>query len=422
MIKFTPIRGTVDILPEEIVYWQKVENCAKTILKLANYEEIRTPIIEYTDLFIRTIGKNTDIVNKEMYNFQDLSNRNITLRPEGTAGVMRAYIYNNMANSKKNIHKLWYCGPMFRYERPQMGRKRQFHQFGIEVIGSSDVRAEVEIIMIVHDILKELNIDNLELHVNSIGNILDRSNYEKILTQYLLKYIADLDDDSKKRIYTNPIRILDSKNYKTQQILSTGPNIRDYLSNNSKEQFTEFLKYLESLDINYVINDKLVRGLDYYTNTAFEIKITNNESSESTICGGGRYDMLGTELSDNFIPAVGCAIGIERLVNILSKNNNKNIENCDFYIAANGQFALSKSLKVARILRQYKFVTNLDLSKSKFSHQIKKAKDINAKACIFIGDEEYINECLLIKWLDTFKQENISDNDLIKYLKNLRNK
>mgnify|MGYP000108527241 FL=1 len=266
------LRGTRDILPDEVGYWQQVEAIAQQILNRAAYREIRPPIFERTELFERGIGEATDVVGKEMYTFNDRATppRSVTLRPEGTAGVVRAYIQNSLYASG-GVQRLWYTGPMFRYENPQAGRQRQFHQLGVEVIGSSDPRADAEVIAIAKDILNTLGLVNLTLDLNSVGSTEDRQQYRQALVDYLTPYKDELDEDSQDRLTRNPLRILDSKDKRTQEIAQDAPSILDYLSSESQSHFDQVKQLLKDLGISYQLNPRLVRGLDYYTHTAFEI-------------------------------------------------------------------------------------------------------------------------------------------------------
>ena len=268
------VRGTRDILFPDIKLWQAVENIAREILECANYKEIRTPIFEQSNLFTRSLGQITDIVQKEMYTFQDKSKREITLRPEGTAGVVRSFIEHKLY-TKPSPQRFWYYGPMFRYERPQAGRQRQFHQLGLECIGSADARLDAEIISLAMEILQELKIHDLTLYINSLGDNKARKNYRQALYTYLYPYRYQLDIESQKRLENNPLRLLDSKDSQVKSLLAQAPSILDFLDQNSKTHFDLVCTYLDSLSIKYIVDPKLVRGLDYYNNTTFEIKSSN---------------------------------------------------------------------------------------------------------------------------------------------------
>src|SRR5919199_5601972 len=367
------LRGTRDILPEEVRYWQWVEAIARQILSLAAYQEIRPPIFERTELFERGIGEATDIVGKEMYTFNDRATppRSVTLRPEGTAGVVRAFIQNNLYASG-GVQRLWYTGPMFRYENPQAGRQRQFHQLGVEVIGSADPRADVEVIAIATDILQTLGLKDLTLNINSVGNFEDRPRYRQALVDYLTPYKNELDPDSQERLTRNPLRILDSKDKRTQEIVATAPSILDYLGEGSKRHFEQVQQLLSDLGISYQLNPCLVRGLDYYTHTAFEI-ISDDLGSQATVCGGGRYDGLVEELGGPSTSAVGWAIGLERLIILLQQNQESPRQRLDFYVVSRGDAAEAQALKLSQQVRQAGFSVELDLSGSAFKKQFARA-------------------------------------------------
>nr|YP_063550.1 histidine-tRNA synthetase [Gracilaria tenuistipitata var. liui]Q6B910.1 RecName: Full=Histidine--tRNA ligase, chloroplastic; AltName: Full=Histidyl-tRNA synthetase; Short=HisRS [Gracilaria tenuistipitata var. liui]AAT79625.1 histidine tRNA synthetase [Gracilaria tenuistipitata var. liui] len=396
-----PLRGTKDILPNEINYWHHIHDKALTILSLHNYSEIRTPIIESTSLFKRSIGETSDIINKEMYTFTDQGDRSITLRPEATASIARAFISNKLYHS--NIQRLWYLGPMFRYERPQSGRQRQFHQLGIECIGSINPMADTEVIHLANQLLKELQVKNYILEINSIGTLEERQSYKLDLVEYLSQYQQDLDQDSKNRMYSNPLRILDSKNLKTQEILDGAPKLKKYLNKRSTEHFYLVCTYLNNLNITYKINYKLVRGLDYYNQTAFEIK-TNSKNSQNTICGGGRYDTLIEQLGGPKTPAVGWAIGIERLLKIIEDKLILPKQKINVYIATQGLAAQKKIWEIIQALEKKNIKFELDLSNTSFHKQIKKAGKLGAKFCIILGDQEIMDNCVTIKRLDEYVQ------------------
>lgn len=405
------LRGTRDILPGEIAYWQQVEATARDILSRAAYREIRTPIFEETALFERGIGAATDIVGKEMYSFSDRKGRSMTLRPEGTAGVVRSLIEHKLYGLG-GVQRLWYTGPMFRYERPQAGRQRQFHQIGVEAIGTADPRADVEVIAIATDILQALGLKNLHLALNSVGNSEDRQGYRQALVDYLTPYQAELDADSRDRLTRNPLRILDSKDKRTQEIALDAPKIYEHLSPDSQKHFEQVQNLLTDLGISYELNHRLVRGLDYYTHTAFEI-ISDDLGAQATVCGGGRYDGLVQELGGPETPAVGWAIGLERLIILLQQLDATPASAIDFYVVSRGTTAAAQALKIAQKLRQSGFSVELDLSGSAFGKQFKRADRSGAKACLILGDEEAANETVQLKWLKTGQQEAIAQADLL---------
>ena len=418
-----PLRGTKDILPNEIETWEYLEKIATNVIEANNYKRIQTPIIEKTELFKRSIGNFTDIVNKEMYNFLDQGKRDITLRPEGTASIARAVISNKLY-LEKNINRLWYMGPMFRYERPQKGRQRQFHQLGIECIGSNHPICDTEVIKIAYELLIKLDLTtNYILELNCIGNLQERETYTLSLVEYLEKYKRDLDIESQKRIHTNPLRILDSKNSKTQDIIKNGPILKNYLNKESKNHFQEVCKHLDYLNIKFNINHYLVRGLDYYNYTAFEI-ITKNNSNQNTICGGGRYDNLIIQLGGPNLPSVGWAMGVERLI-ILKQQNlalNYKFSNTTVYIAIKHNNNKNQYIiwDITNTLVEYKMQFEIDLSNNSLSKQIKKANKINAKICFILGESEINNKYITIKWLETSKQQTIYLHELSNYIKYIK--
>jgi len=411
-------RGTRDILPSEMGYWQQVERVADQVLEQALYQEIRTPIFEQTALFERGIGEATDVVGKEMYSFLDRGDRSLTLRPEGTAGVVRALIEHNLQASG-GVQRLWYKGPMFRYERPQAGRQRQFHQIGVEVLGSADPRADAEVIALGTDILQTLGLKNLHLSLNSVGNVEDRQQYREALVNYLTPYHADLDPDSQARLSRNPLRILDSKDQKTQEIVRQAPSILDYLGDRSRQHFEQVQQLLSDLGIVYQLNPSLVRGLDYYTHTAFEIQ-SDDLGAQATVCGGGRYDGLVSSLGGPDTPAVGWAIGLERLILLLQQLQPLLSPRPDFYLVSKGEKAEPQALLLAQRLRQAGFSAELDLSGSAFGKQFKRADRSGAIACLILGDAEAESQTVQLKWLAQKEQETLSLTQLFSQLGELR--
>nr|YP_009314005.1 Histidine-tRNA ligase [Hommersandiophycus borowitzkae]SCW22259.1 Histidine-tRNA ligase [Hommersandiophycus borowitzkae] len=400
------VRGMQDILPEESKYWQYIHQIALNILESANYQEIKTPIVEARSLFERSIGEETDIISKEMYTFNDRAKRALTLRPEGTASIARAILQHNLCANNRT-QKLWYFGPMFRYERPQQGRQRQFHQLGIECYGSNHPALDAEIIYIAWSILSKLQCGQVVLHLNSIGNSKERQMYSEQLKQYFLKYIKNLDLRLVQTIHKNPLRLLDSKESKLHEIISGAPNILQYLDNNSTQHFDLVQQYLTDLNVPFQVNNKLVRGLDYYNNTVFEFK-TNALGTQDTICGGGRYDSLTQQIGGNPIHAIGWGMGIERLI-ILLKNHIDIINKppC-IYIATQNTNYIGYSLRILPVIQQYNLKYEIDLSGSSLTKQLQKANKQNAMICIIIGEEEITNHTLTIKWLEEGDQKTYS--------------
>ena len=420
MNKFKNLRGTVDLLPDQLKKWQNVEKIILEQLLRASVKEIRTPIMEMTELFARGIGEGTDVVSKEMYTFLDRGKRSCTLRPEGTASVARAIIQNEI--SSKPFQKLWYMGPMFRYERPQAGRQRQFHQLGVEFIGYDCVRSDIEIIALAWDILEKLGIKELNLEINTLGDHKDRSNFQKSFLKWLEVNKKALDLDSQNRISKNPLRILDSKNVQTKKMLEGAPRLFDFLSEESLNRYLTMKEKLELLKIPYVENFNLVRGLDYYTHTAFEIT-SGALGSQATVCGGGRYDNLIKQMGGTETPAIGFAIGLERLILLAGKELEKSRET-DIYIVNKGSQAEILAIYLSRKLRNYDLVIELDLSGASFSKQFKKANKLKSKSIIVIGDEEALKNEFVIRLFNNFNSENqeanisVEDNiNLEKWLK-----
>lgn len=409
------IRGTKDILPNEITTWQNLYFTALKLFTLYNYHEIRTPIIENTEVFLRSVGNSTDIINKEMYSFKDQGQRDISLRPEGTACIARA-IASNKLYTMNPFQKLWYMGPMFRYERPQHGRQRQFHQLGIECIGSEYPIADVEVIHIAYNLLKRLRCYNYNITINSLGTAEERKRYKIAFKNFLVNYKDDLDDDSQKRLHTNPLRILDSKNTRTQEIIKDAPCISKYLKKESKQHFEIVLECLHTLNIPYEINTKLVRGLDYYNHTTFEI-IHNDSNHQNTICGGGRYNNLVKQFGGPDMPGVGWAIGIERLFMVTNQIKDHKYANIRFDILTEGIDGQKKSCDLSRLLAENNIKFNLNLGNQNLNKQIKKAIQNKSIGCIIIGNYEIQNSTITIKWLNKHYQETIDYDLIITYLK-----
>lgn len=375
----------MDLLPEQVQLWQKVEAVAREQFRCAAVQEIRTPILEATDLFCRGIGEATDVVGKEMYTFLDRGERSCTMRPEGTASVVRAAIQHGL--SSQGPQRLWYGGPMFRYERPQAGRQRQFHQIGLEFLGFADARSDVEAISIAWDLLTQLGLEGLVLELNTLGSASDRACYREQLVAFLQIHRDQLDPDSQDRLERNPLRILDSKNAATQELLAGAPTLADALSAESQERFDQVKAVLRALEIPFSLNPRLVRGLDYYSHTAFEITSTQL-GAQATVCGGGRYDGLVGQLGGPPTPAIGWALGIERLVLLLSKLNTPQPAAPDLYLVNRGALAESQALALARRLRLVGVAVELDSSGSAFGKQFKRADRSGAPWAAVVGDAE----------------------------------
>ena len=410
-------KGTVDILPDESGSWEKVEQILRDFFKRANYREIRTPSFENYNVFSRSSGETSDVVEKEMYDFNDKGGRHIALRPEGTAGVVRAYVEDKLyAPEVVKPLNVYYIESTFRYERPQAGRQREFHQIGIESFGSSNPLADIETIVLAHDLLAKLGVKNYELHINTLGNAQVRQDYHDALVNYFKPIRDQLSDDSKRRLEKNPLRILDSKDEQDKQFLPKAPKIVDYLDQESKENFDQILKILDQLKINYVIDNDLVRGLDYYTGVIFEFMVEDKSiwESASTILGGGRYDNLVEEFDGPRTPAVGFGIGEERLMLVLQKQNPELFKDqgIDFFIANIGQGTEVKTVEIARLLRKQGLTVQYDVDQKKLKAQFKKADRAKAKYVITLGDKELAAEVLNVKRLADAKTFEFNFNDL----------
>lgn len=406
------VTGTKDILPAEIPKWKYLESVVQTVFKNFNYSEIRTPIFEETILFARGIGEETDIVGKEMYTFFDKGQTSLTLKPEMTASVVRAYIEHSMA-SKQPLHKLYYISPMFRQERPQAGRLRQFHQFGAEALGSDSPLLDAEMILMAYEILIKLGLKDLIVKVNSLGIPDIRENYKKVLREFLSDKKNKLSEDSRKRFDTNVLRIFDSKVESDQELLKTAPKLIDHLDEKSKEEFETLKNNLTAANVPFEVDWKLVRGLDYYTKTTFEI-VSNKVGSQSALCGGGRYDLLVEQLGGKPTPGVGFAAGMERILLACENENSISLptEKLDFYIVKIDKNLTEYVFKTAVILRRKNYSVDFDYLNRSTKAQMREANKLNARYVIFIGGDEYKNGYFSLKNMETAKQKLISFEDL----------
>lgn len=386
----------VDLLPEHIGPWQHLEAVAREQFRRSGVREIRTPMLEATELFARGIGEGTDVVGKEMYTFLDRGERSCTLRPEGTAAVVRAVIQHGLLG--QGPQRLWYGGPMFRYERPQKGRQRQFHQIGVELLGAADPRSDVEAITIAWDLLEALGLDDLTLELNSLGTPEDRARYRTELVRWLEAHLEDLDPDSQARVHSNPLRVLDSKDGGTQALLAGAPQLADALTGESHERFSRVRQGLEDLGIPFRLNPRLVRGLDYYGHTAFEIT-SSHLGAQATVCGGGRYDGLVEQLGGPPTAAVGWALGLERLVLLLAQRQASppGPTPPDLYVVNRGEAAEGLALQLARRCRLAGLAVELDLSGSAFAKQFKRADRSGARWAVVIGETEAAQGMVVLK-------------------------
>jgi histidyl-tRNA synthetase len=383
------ITGTKDILPEDIIKWNKVEEIVRNVMNNFNYKEIRTPVFEETALFSRGIGEATDIVSKEMYTFIDRSETSVTLKPEMTASVVRAFIEHSLGK-KYGLNKLFYISPMFRQERPQAGRFRQFHQFGAEAIGSDNPMLDAEMIITSYKVMTELGLKNLAVKINSLGIPSSRENYKNILKEYLSDKFDQLSEDSQKRFDTNILRIFDSKVESDQKIMSEAPVLLDYLDEDSKEKFEQVTSLLDGINIPYEVDPKLVRGLDYYTHTTFEI-LSGSVGSQSALCGGGRYNLLVEQLGGADTPGVGFAAGIERILLACENENSLTLpeESIDIYVVRLDKELTQKANEVAVTFRNANLSTELDYTQRSVKAQMREANRLNAKYTLILGGEEY---------------------------------
>ncbi|KYN25957.1 histidine--tRNA ligase [Vibrio cidicii] len=392
------IRGMNDCLPTQSPLWQKLENTVKNVISAYGYNEVRMPIVEMTHLFSRAIGEVTDVVEKEMYTFEDRNGDSLTLRPEGTAGCVRAGIENGLLYNQEQ--RLWYIGPMFRHERPQKGRYRQFHQCGVEVFGLDGPDVDAELIMMTARLWRELGIDkHVRLELNSIGSLEARANYRSALIEFLEQHIEVLDEDCKRRMHTNPLRVLDSKNPEVQAILGDAPRLADYLDEESKQHFAGLCELLDAAGIEYTVNQRLVRGLDYYNRTVFEW-ITESLGSQGTVCGGGRYDGLVEQLGGKPTPAVGFAMGLERLVLMLETLELTDVRrSVDVYVVTAGEGTMMAGMKLAEQLRE--LVPGVRVMNhfggGNFKKQFKRADKVGAVVALVLGENEVADSTVVLK-------------------------
>jgi histidyl-tRNA synthetase len=408
--KLQSLRGMVDLLPQQIGVWQQLEATARRHFQRAAVAEIRTPILEATELFARGIGEATDVVGKEMYTFLDRGERSCTLRPEGTASVVRAAIQHGLLS--QGPQRLWYGGPMFRYERPQAGRQRQFHQIGLEFLGFADARSDVEAIAIAWDLLADLGVQGLALELNSLGSADDRALYRQQLVAWLEQRREQLDPDSQDRLARNPLRILDSKNPTTQALLQDAPTLAAALAPESRERFERVQEGLTALEIPFQLNPRLVRGLDYYSHTAFEIT-SSQLGAQATVCGGGRYNSLVEQLGGAPTPAIGWALGVERLVMLLALAGESHDAAPDIYVVSRGSLAEAQALVLARQLRRSGRSVELDLSGSAFGKQLKRADRSGARWAVVIGEDEARLGQVIVKNLQEQTEQPLAASELL---------
>lgn len=412
-------RGTQDILPNESAKWQYIEQKAHDLCRRYNYKEIRTPIFEQTELFARGVGDTTDIVQKEMYTFTDRGGRSLTLRPEGTAAAVRSFVENKMYGLPDQPVKLYYVGPMFRYERPQSGRMRQFVQFGVEAMGSDDPAIDAEVIALVMDFYKELGLKNLKLIVNSLGDKESRTNHRQALINHFQPRIEEFCGDCQKRLEKNPLRILDCKQDRDHELMSTAPAILDYLNDESKDYFNNVQQFLTDMGIDFQVDATLVRGLDYYNNTAFEVMIDGEGfGAITTLCGGGRYNGLVEEIGGPTTPGIGFALSIERLLMALETQGVTLPvqEGLDAYLIVMGDEPKKLAPKLVHELRANGFTVDTDYLNKKMKGQLKAADRLGAAFAIIVGEDEIANGAAVIKTLATGQQETVAFDSISNYI------
>ncbi len=415
-MKYTALQGTKDLLPEDASKWRYLEEKIRVILSLYNYKEIRTPIFEQTELFKRSIGQDTDIVQKEMYTFMDQGKRSLTLRPEGTASIVRAFIEHSIGE-KSPLVKLFYFGPMFRQERPQKGRLREFYQYGAEVIGSLDPLVDAELIDLGVRINNAFGLENLKLHLNSIGCKNCRPAHRDAFNKFVKDKIDKFCQECQIRLNRNPLRIFDCKNEGCIEALKDAPMILDYLDSECKEHFQKVRNYLEQMKIEYVLDGRLVRGLDYYTRTTFEIK-SESLGAQDTLLGGGRYDLLVSELGGKDTPAIGFAAGIERLIMVLDmqKKFPPDDERLKLFIAPLGDEAKSIGLKIVKDLREKGLKCDMDFLGRSLKSQLKEADRQKAKKVLIIGEDELKKGKGTLRDMESKEQKEIEFEKLVQEL------
>lgn len=418
-MKFRSIKGTYDVLPDVSNKWKSIESYIHKNLNRAGYNEIRTPIFENTELFKRSVGSDSDVVSKEMYSWIDQGGTDLTLKPEYTASVVRSYIQNNLGASLP-VSKLYYIGDLFRRERPQKGRYRQFRQFGIEAIGSKYPEQDSEVISIAYNLITGLGINDITLKLNSIGSSETRKNYRQALLKFLKPKYDQLSETSRNRFDSNPLRILDTKNKSEIELLKKAPKITEYLSKEDDLHFSEVKTYLNDLSIPFTLDANLVRGLDYYTRTTFEIA-SNTLGAQDAICGGGRYDKLVGSLGGKPSPAVGFAAGLERLLLAMGNKNelaNKKIKK--IYLIGLGDKARSTMMKILNNIRSSGYYVEFDSLRRSLKAQLRESNKLGASITIIIGEQEMEEQCAQIKDLTSGNQESVPFDSIISYIEDLK--
>lgn len=418
LLKYQKPKGTADILADESAKWQYVEAKARELFKKYRYHEMRTPIFENFEVFSRTSGETSDIVTKEMYDFHDKGDRHITLRPEGTAGVVRSFVENKLYGPEyQKPYKVYYMGPMFRYERPQSGRLREFHQIGVEAFGVDNPTLDVEVIAMAMDLLNSVGVHSLKLVINTLGDLETRKNYRQALIDYLEPFEDQLSEDSKERLHKNPLRVLDSKDENDQKIVENAPSILDFLTEDSQKHFDTVKQLLEDLGIEYEVDANMVRGLDYYNHTIFEIMSDSKAfgGKWTTVCAGGRYNGLVEQLGGPATPGIGFGLGVERLLLVLDaeQDNLPLDDELDAYVVGIGGETNVKSLEIVQALRHQGYTADRDYLDRKPKGQFKTASRLNAKYTITIGERELQENKANVKNMETGNEISVSLDDVI---------
>ena len=422
--KYQTLTGMHDVLPEDQVLFKKITKTVEGVANYYSFDKIETPIVEFAEVFSKAVGLDTDIVGKEMYSFRTKGGDNVCLRPEGTAPIMRSYLEHGMHNLTQPV-KLWYQGPFFRYERPQAGRFRQFHQFGFEAIGDTNASIDSQIIQMSYDVLKELGFKGISVEINSIGDSECRPYFKKILTSYFKSRKASLCPDCQRRLKENPLRILDCKEEKCQRVKAGAPQIIDHLCENCHAHFKQVLEFLDELDLPYTLNPYLVRGLDYYTKTVFEIIDTSETGvSNGTLIGGGRYDNLAKMLGGRDVPGCGSAGGMERIMNLMRDKAAKTEpkaevakESTGIFLAQLGQMAKMKSMKLFEEFRTAKIPVSESFSKDSLKAQLRSANKMGAKWVLIFGQKEALEDFITLRDMDTGTQEEIKLDKVVETMK-----
>ena len=414
----TKPRGTNDFLPGEVEKWQYLEGLIRELFANYHYKEIRTPIFEHTELFLRSVGETSDIVSKEMYSFEDKGLRHVTLRPEGTAGTVRAFVENKLFAQSLPV-KLYYIGPMFRYDQPQAGRYRQFHQFGCEVLGSADPMVDAEVISFAVDLFTKLGLESLSVLINTVGCDKCRPRYHEALKEYFSQYKDQLCPTCLERLDKNPLRILDCKEEGCKAVAAGAPTTLDYACDDCKAHFEKVCSYLESVGIKYDVDTTLVRGLDYYTQTAFEVIMNKVGSQQNAICGGGRYNKLVSQVGGDDIPGMGFAAGMERVLLTVEEEGIQLPvkQDIDVYVAPLGDAAKDVCFKLTHSLRANGLTTETDYLSKSMKAQMKAADKARARYTVIIGDDELANGQAVVRNMATSSQETISLEEVINYVK-----